>query len=475
MDGSTCPAQIAVEILSGYTSLTPPSHEFREAQTTRWRERLCKDDMEGFYETLAVASFRHSPFSVTIARAEDHDHPLVGCSAGFELLNGYSEAEIIGKNCRFLNAGCHVKADQRHGLRVAVSTGRPFIGRLQNRRKNGEIFSVLLDLRNIRIGSSMYILGIQHEISDKEPTPDSSQYDADVQQVVEDMFSTIAGAEETLELEIGTEASNEFIRQLSTMSHASVESESKARQVVSLETAKYSCKNTFLDVQDWRDNSLSDGPMLRPSLSESCLPTYQSDCTKVGEVSAEQPENNIQPDVGYRSTPELEGRPTLYEQQTHVDTMERLPVYEWSARQGSTFKEASAPPGQFPAQQFTHQVDSVPMQDSSLASSSQQMELQVQPEVGSPVARTYMMSVGSVGHPDSCTPCAFYCFSLCGCNRGSQCEYCHMDHPKRLHRRRTHKVSKGGPQRTEEQAESPAKPKNQNRSARSGGYNRRGR
>jgi hypothetical protein len=44
-------------------------------------------------------------------------------------------------------------------------------------------------------------------------------------------------------------------------------------------------------------------------------------------------------------------------------------------------------------------------------------------------------SIGSMFHPDHCTPCSFFCYSLRGCNRGSQCEFCHEDHPRKARRR----------------------------------------
>mmetsp|Transcript_28037 Transcript_28037/g.52566 ORF Transcript_28037/g.52566 Transcript_28037/m.52566 type:complete len:431 (+) Transcript_28037:131-1423(+) len=45
-------------------------------------------------------------------------------------------------------------------------------------------------------------------------------------------------------------------------------------------------------------------------------------------------------------------------------------------------------------------------------------------------------SVGSVGHPNNCKPCAFYCFSLCGCRMDRDCAYCHLFHQSRLKQRR---------------------------------------
>lgn len=46
-----------------------------------------------------------------------------------------------------------------------------------------------------------------------------------------------------------------------------------------------------------------------------------------------------------------------------------------------------------------------------------------------------LKSIGSSQHPDSCTPCSFFCYSSMGCIKGRECPYCHEDHPKRGRRR----------------------------------------
>jgi len=40
-------------------------------------------------------------------------------------------------------------------------------------------------------------------------------------------------------------------------------------------------------------------------------------------------------------------------------------------------------------------------------------------------------NAGNAGHPDSCQPCASHCYSRAPCGRGSNCLYCHMEHPRR--------------------------------------------
>lgn len=45
-------------------------------------------------------------------------------------------------------------------------------------------------------------------------------------------------------------------------------------------------------------------------------------------------------------------------------------------------------------------------------------------------------SKGSAGHPASCRPCAFYCFSFRGCRAGEGCQFCHQPHRSKLRERR---------------------------------------
>ncbi|CAK0890929.1 unnamed protein product, partial [Prorocentrum cordatum] len=45
-------------------------------------------------------------------------------------------------------------------------------------------------------------------------------------------------------------------------------------------------------------------------------------------------------------------------------------------------------------------------------------------------------SEGSTGHPEECLPCTFYCFTRRGCNRGTDCRFCHLVHQSKLQLRR---------------------------------------
>eukprot|EP00929_Paragymnodinium_shiwhaense_P117997 TRINITY_DN8951_c0_g1_i1.p1 TRINITY_DN8951_c0_g1~~TRINITY_DN8951_c0_g1_i1.p1 ORF type:complete len:474 (+),score=118.14 TRINITY_DN8951_c0_g1_i1:145-1566(+) len=45
-------------------------------------------------------------------------------------------------------------------------------------------------------------------------------------------------------------------------------------------------------------------------------------------------------------------------------------------------------------------------------------------------------TAGSDGHPENCMPCTFYCFTRRGCNRGTDCRFCHLGHQSKLQQRR---------------------------------------
>jgi PAS domain S-box-containing protein len=103
--------------------------------------------------------------SVSLADPGLEDCPLIGCSEGFELLTGYTKAEVVGCNCRFMNQGQRIEPDVREQLREAVSCGRDFVGVLPNRRKNGEIFQNLLHLTTLNVRGRKYIIGVQADVT----------------------------------------------------------------------------------------------------------------------------------------------------------------------------------------------------------------------------------------------------------------------------------------------------------------------
>lgn len=111
-------------------------------------------------------------FCVTIADPRGKDFPLIAVSEAFENMTGFKRSEILGANCRFLNQGCPISPSDLVGLRLASERGCAFTALLPNRKKSGEMFINLLDLRGLTIATDVetneelwYLIGIQADIT----------------------------------------------------------------------------------------------------------------------------------------------------------------------------------------------------------------------------------------------------------------------------------------------------------------------
>jgi PAS domain S-box-containing protein len=84
-------------------------------------------------------AIRHSPIATVVSDPRQLDNPLIAVNAAFCVLTGYSEAESLGRNCRFLR-GPDTENGQTEKLRDAVTHYRPALAELINYRKDGSLF-----------------------------------------------------------------------------------------------------------------------------------------------------------------------------------------------------------------------------------------------------------------------------------------------------------------------------------------------
>lgn len=112
------------------------------AQALRNRDLADEND-------LLAATISGSSSGFAISDASRDDQPLIYVNAAFERLSGYTSAEAIGQNCRFLTAE-PPDAPERMRLSKAVAekAGGTFL--LRNRRKSGEVFWNELTLYPVR-------------------------------------------------------------------------------------------------------------------------------------------------------------------------------------------------------------------------------------------------------------------------------------------------------------------------------------
>lgn len=110
---------------------------------------------------------------VTLSDPDLPDAPIIYANKAFEEISGYSQEEILGRNCRFLQGEDREQAG-RETIRTAMATHQPCTVTLRNYRKNNELFFNRLSIRPLvdRDNKVIYYLGVQfdvtHQIKAKE-------------------------------------------------------------------------------------------------------------------------------------------------------------------------------------------------------------------------------------------------------------------------------------------------------------------
>ncbi len=105
---------------------------------------------------------------ITLADPDEEDMPIVYANKAFEHMTGYSQDEVIGRNCRFLQ-GDDRQQDARHQLAEAIKEKKEQVVTLRNYKKNGELFYNKLKITPLfdRKGQIIYFLGVQYDVSDQ--------------------------------------------------------------------------------------------------------------------------------------------------------------------------------------------------------------------------------------------------------------------------------------------------------------------
>ena len=115
---------------------------------------------------LLEAAVSASVDGITICDPNQPDDPLVYVSPGFEEMTGYSQQEVLGKNCRFLQKGDHDQPPLDK-IRHAMETGEKCRVVLRNYRKDGSLFWNELTIFPLHdsTGHLTHFVGVQHDIT----------------------------------------------------------------------------------------------------------------------------------------------------------------------------------------------------------------------------------------------------------------------------------------------------------------------
>jgi PAS domain S-box-containing protein len=142
-------------------SAEPPDQPVEASVAARLQERGLADQLALKDRALAVAAE-----GITIADARLPDRPLIYVNEGFERVTGYAVAEVLGKNCRFLQ-GPGTDPEAVAEIRAAVAEERECLVEILNYRRDGTTFWNRLSITPVRndLGEVTHYIGIQSDVS----------------------------------------------------------------------------------------------------------------------------------------------------------------------------------------------------------------------------------------------------------------------------------------------------------------------
>jgi PAS domain S-box len=113
---------------------------------------------------------------ILVADARRAALPIVYVNPAFERITGYSYAEVVGRDCSFLESGGQHQP-MLAALQQALLEGGPLVVTLRNRRKNGDVFFHELHIAPIRDneGTITHLVGVQNDVTERRRAEEESR------------------------------------------------------------------------------------------------------------------------------------------------------------------------------------------------------------------------------------------------------------------------------------------------------------
>ncbi|SKB59095.1 sensor histidine kinase [Maribacter arcticus] len=107
---------------------------------------------------------------IIITDALQEDNPIIYYNKAFQSLTGYTEEEILGKNCRFLQ-GTDTDKTSINDIRNAIKKGKNCQATIRNYKKDGTLFWNDLYITPIeKNGLVTHFIGIQNDVTERVNT-----------------------------------------------------------------------------------------------------------------------------------------------------------------------------------------------------------------------------------------------------------------------------------------------------------------
>ena len=165
------------------------------AHTARMLGRLA--DLRIGSNQLFLQTTEQTRMALCIADPRQEDCPLVYCNQAFIDLTGYSRADIVGKNCRFLQ-GPGTKPSAVARLREAIESAEYTVVDILNYRKDGTAFWNAVHVGPIydENGELAYFFGSQWDITEllaaRETIIENERVAAELRHRTDNLFAVLS-------------------------------------------------------------------------------------------------------------------------------------------------------------------------------------------------------------------------------------------------------------------------------------------
>ncbi|RVT40172.1 EAL domain-containing protein [Sphingobium algorifonticola] len=141
----------------------PPTSAFRPA---RWQRLLRRSPDTGVPHDAFSLALDHVGDGIVVADMRLRGHPIVQVNAAFEAITGYTAAEALGKNCRYLQGSDRLQPEIAE-MRAAMAEGRSCAVTLRNYRQDGTMFRNALRLEPLRddAGQVTHFVGLIRDVT----------------------------------------------------------------------------------------------------------------------------------------------------------------------------------------------------------------------------------------------------------------------------------------------------------------------
>lgn len=169
-----------------------------EPASGRQKSAVAYDSFEGASGLLFEQAMAQTRMAVCLTDPNQPDDPIVFCNEAFERLTGYRAAEVLGRNCRFLQ-GAQSDPAQIAKMRRAIEQEDVAILEVLNYRKDGTAFWNALHLGPIydQDGKLKYFFGSQWDVTDihlaRAEERHAKAMAREVSHRLKNVFSVIAG------------------------------------------------------------------------------------------------------------------------------------------------------------------------------------------------------------------------------------------------------------------------------------------